>query len=222
MACAGRHHKWKSNPPTPGVPCIAPGCGAIFGAPKSRPTAGASATFGADRAARLLSIVRLPAAPVEASPAPQPTAEEVSHDGADDGGPSAIVQRPSGWQKSAARRGRRLFFGLLDSAIEAMNRRPGEVDDEDEEDVEEALAQSLASWFPDGTLSPAKNLILACGFAAGSAWASSKKIVDVKTDAASTPATPPAPGSPPPPTVATQQPAPATVAAISKGLTALG
>lgn len=177
MACAGRHHTWKENPPRPGTTCTK--CGAIFGAPRTRATLGAPSTLGADRSSRLLaalaSLAPPPTAPVAVAVVEQGGASfsESASESDDTYTPPA---RPNGWQKGVARRARRIFFGLLDSAIESVGRKPAEPDQDDETDVEESLAASLAAAFPDGTLSPTKGLILACSFAAGSAWASSKKI----------------------------------------------
>lgn len=171
MACSARHHRWAANPPTFGTKCIK--CPAIFGirAPKMATPEDEQA-----RAARIAQAFQA----LRSGQAPQGPGQPQE---ASSGKPEIIqpdevlppsAARPNGWQKGAARKLRRVFFGALDLVIESVERIPGEPEDDDLEDVEESFARSLAVWFPDGSLSPTKDLILACTFAGAAAWSSSK------------------------------------------------
>jgi len=206
MACKDRHHTWQTNPPGPGTVCVK--CGAVWGgkgaaaaAPKNGVAHGDAGR--AERFAAALAALR----PADPAPGPGAPVLELGGAGELEDPPPATTRRPKGWQRSFARRGRRLFFAIVDAAIEAVGRDPAEPEDEDEEEVEEALAESLAAWFPDGVLSPGKNLALAAGFSAASVWAGSKKKPGSKPDRKSpvdvastvTSSTPVAPEPPKPP-----------------------
>jgi len=202
MSCPQRKHRWQSNPPVAGTVCIK--CGKVFqgvpgfvhpaqggqGNSPPVPAVPAPPPPPGDRAARVAAAFAAMKAPPPVMP------DEVIGPGERDELPPG---EPNGWQRGAAKKLRRIFFGALDAGIEMTGRKPGEPEDDDEEDVEEAFARSLASWFPDGALSPTKDLLLATSFAAASVWASSKKI-----DQSGAPR--PAPAAP---AAGTQAPAPA-------------
>lgn len=215
MGCAGRHHTWAQNPPAAGTVCVKPNCGAVYAVRGAGAPANAPPSDRAARVAAAFASLRTAAPSVVGAPTAPP-------DSSDEGPIIAeVLQRePNGWQKGTARKMRRVFFGALDMMIEALDRIPCDADDDDETDVEDSFARSLATWFPDGTLSPGKDLLLACGFAGANAWAGSKRKPTgpkpeakrpVATRAADEPARP-------------QEPDinPASLAAATKGLTVFG
>lgn len=176
MPCPARHHRWAANPPTVGTKCIK--CPAIFGIRAPKVTSPEDEQARAARIAQAFQALKGGQAPsVNGKPSTAPVVEASSVN-SDVIQPDEVLPpsaaRPNGWQKGAARKLRRVFFGALDLAIEAVERIPGEPEDDDLEDVEESFARSLAVWFPEGSLSPTKDLILACTFAGAAAWSSSK------------------------------------------------
>lgn len=195
------------NPPTTGTACIK--CGAVF----ARISNGTPPNVG-DRAARVSaafahlrteSAFRATEAPGSTAVPPEAIEAEI------------LPATPNGWQKGAARKIRRVYFGLLDLVLESLERIPGEAEIDDTSDVEDSLARSLATWFPDGTLSPGKDLILACGFAAANAWAGSKRVPSQGPKAKPSPS-PTAPTTDKP----TEPPPQATVVAAKGALTVFG
>jgi hypothetical protein len=181
MRCSTGHHKWAVNPPTQGTKCI--DCGRSWAprgfqkrnavgptpppqdsqAPQLGPAAVVS-LGGSDRLAAALANLRARSGP--------PPAPEAS-------GPPAPPPPPPGPSRFAQHMGARLarmFDAATDAAIETMKRRPGEVDETDLSDFEEAAAEIIQRWMPDTELGPYGKLAMSACFIVGGKWVGGEPI----------------------------------------------
>jgi hypothetical protein len=108
----------------------------------------------------------------------------------------------------------RMFDAVTDAAIERFKRTPGEVDETDLSDFEDAAAEIIQRWIPDAELGPYGKLAMSAVFIVGGKWVGGEPInppARVAAPAAAMSTTRSQPAAPPAPTNATPPPAPTPV-----------
>jgi len=127
-----------------------------------------------------------------------PAASTVAPDGEKaSAGKSAPPLKPKGWCKSAGKKLAKLFVLGVETAAEAMHRKPNDPDDDDVDELGEGLGEQMAVWFPDMELTPMKKIIIAGSCIAGEMLIGSEKLprkpAAIATESKPGPAAPPMP-----------------------------
>lgn len=118
--------------------------------------------------AALASLRAPPAVPDAVTPGPgNPAKTKLAELVARKGTPVVI-----GLGEELSRRG---FFGLLEK------REPAPLDDDDEDDIAEALGAYLATIMPDSEVDPLGKFLIVFLLAFGGAWLSGEKIIETAT-----------------------------------------
>ena len=229
MKCHGGHHRWAINPPTIGTPCTncdrkwAPrgshfrnAAPAVVPTPPSpvpvSPELGPAAVVSlpsSDRLAAALTALRARVAPTAPVEAPAPVA------------PPAPPRGPSRFAQHVGSKLAHIFDAATDAVIESLpgklRRTPGDADETDLADFEDAAAEIVQRWIPDIDAGPYGKLAVAAVFLVGGKWVDGEPLnrpalAAAPAAATSTTAPPPAPKAtpaPPAPPATTPAPLPA-------------